>query len=382
MRSLTLVRKNLFRRKLRFGLLFFSIMIAFLLYGVLASINTLITTGGDSAQANRMVTMNKINFTQPLPISYLNRVRAVEGVTAATHANWFGGYFQDQKNFIVMFAAEPESYLQVYPEILLAPAEREQFIKDRKAIVVGKEVADKFGWKLGQQVPIFSNIFQQKDGKRSWDFVIAGIFTTAKKNTAPDFILFNWEYFNETRSFGKDFTGNITFLTENMDMNAAVKTKIDAMFANSSYATDTVTEQQFLAAFVGQLGNIGLIISIVVGASFITILIIVGNTMVMAVRERTREIGIMKTLGFSVQRIMGMIVGESLLIALIGGIAGLLLATLFVTVLAANGFGGITVPGSIWLKGIGWMILLGVLTSAIPAMNALKLNIVTALGRK
>jgi putative ABC transport system permease protein len=161
-----------------------------------------------------------------------------------------------------------------------------------------------------------------------------------------------------------------------------VKTKIDAMFANSSYATDTVTEQQFLAAFVGQLGNIGLIISIVVGASFITILIIVGNTMVMAVRERTREIGIMKTLGFSVQRIMGMIVGESLLIALIGGIAGLLLATLFVTVLAANGFGGITVPGSIWLKGIGWMILLGVLTSAIPAMNALKLNIVTALGRK
>lgn len=382
MRSLTLVRKNLFRRKLRFSLLFISIMIAFLLYGALASIDTLIRTGGDSNQANRMVSVNKINFTQPLPISYLARIRAIPGVIAATHTNWFGGYFQDQKNFMVMFATDPESYLQVYPEIVITPAERERFIKDRTAIIVGKQIADKFGWKVGQQVPIFSNIYQQKDGKRSWDFTIAGIFTTNKKNTAPNFVLFNWEYFNETRGFSKDMTNNITFLTESADVNAAVKKKIDDSFANSAYATDTVTEQQFAAAFAGQLGNIGLIISIVVGASFLTILIIVGNTMVMAVRERTREIGIMKTLGFSVQRIMGMIVGEALLIALLGGLSGLLLATLFVTALAAGGFGGLTIPGSIWLKGIGWMILLGLLTSVIPAINALRLNIVTALGRK
>ncbi len=382
MRSLTLVRKNLFRRKLRFSLLFISILIAFLLYGVLASIDTLLKTGGDGFQANRMVSVNKINFTQPLPISYLNRIRAIPGVKAATHSNWFGGYFQDQKNFMVMFATEPESYLQVYPELVITAAEREKFLKDRTAALVGKEIADKFGWKVGQTVPIFSNIYQQKDGKRSWDFTIAGIFTTSKKNAAPNFVLFNWEYFNETRSFSKDFTGNITFLTESPDMNAAVKERIDASFANSAYATDTVTEQQFAAAFAGQLGNIGLIISIVVGASFLTILIIVGNTMVMAVRERTREIGIMKTLGFSVQRILAMIVGEALLIAMLGGLSGLLLAKLFVTVLAAGGFGGITIPGSIWIKGIGWMILLGLLTSAIPAYNALRLNIVTALGRK
>jgi putative ABC transport system permease protein len=382
MRELTLVRKNLFRKKLRFTLLFISIMIAFLLYGVLASVDTLIRTGGDSNQANRMVTMNKINFTQPLPIAYLNRIRAIDGIVEATHTNWFGGYFQDQKNFMVMFAAEPESYLKVYPEIILSPAERDSFQKERTGMIVGKQIADKFGWKIGQKVPIFSNIYQQKNGKRSWDFIVSGIFTTSKKNTAPNFVVFNWEYFNETTGFQRDFTGNVTFLTRSPDENAAMKEKIDASFANSAYATDTMTEQQFATAFASQLGNIGLIISIVVGASFLTILIIVGNTMVMAVRERTREIGIMKTLGFADSKILFMIIGEAVMIALIGGLFGLLLAYGFVTALSYGGLGGLSMPNSIWGKGLLWMILLGLLTSAIPAYNALKLNIVTALGRK
>jgi putative ABC transport system permease protein len=383
MRSLTLVRKNLFRKKLRFSLLFFSIMIAFLLYGMLASIKTVLETGGDSNNANRMVTMNKVNFTQPLPIAYLNRIRAIPGIAAATHNNWFGGYFQKERNFMVVFAVEPESYLQVYPEIVLSAAERANFLKERTAILVGKQEADKYGWKVGQTIPLFSNIYQQNNGSRSWNFKIAGIWTSVKKNQPSNFSIFNWEYFNETRSFGKDMTGNITFLTTDSKMNAVVKQRIDSNFANSPYATDTVTEQQFAAAFAGQLGNIGAIISLVVGASFITILIIVGNTMVMSVRERTREIGIMKTLGFSVTRIMAMIIGESLLVALIGGLSGLLLAYLGVTALAASGtLTGISIPGSVWASGIGWMLLLGLLTAAVPAYNALKLNIVTALGRK
>jgi putative ABC transport system permease protein len=383
MRSLTLVRKNLFRRKLRFGLLFFSILIAFLLYGMLASIKTVLETGGDANNANRMVTMNKVNFTEPLPISYLNRIRAIPGVAAATHNSWFGGYFQKERNFMVVFAVEPESYLQVYPEIKLSATERVNFLKDRTAILVGKQEADKYGWKVGQTIPLFSNIFQQSSGSRSWTFKIAGIWTSEKKNQPANFSVFNWEYFNDTRSFGKDMTGNITFLTTDSNLNAAVKQRIDSNFANSPFATDTVTEQQFAAAFAGQLGNIGAIISLVVGASFITILIIVGNTMVMAVRERTREIGIMKTLGFSVNRIMAMIIGESVLIALIGGLAGLLLAYVGVTIMNTLGvLPGISIPGSVWGAGIGWMLLLGLLTAAVPAFNALKLNIVTALGRK
>jgi putative ABC transport system permease protein len=382
MRSLTLVRKNLFRRKLRFGLLFFSIMVAFLLYGALASIDSLLNGGSDVGLDNRMMTTNKINFTQPVPISYLSRIRAIKGVTAASHRSWFGGYFQDPKNQMVMFATEPESYLKVYPELVIDVATKERFIRDRTGVLVGKPIADKFGWRVGQKVPIFSNIFQQKNGSRSWDFTIAGIFTVSKDNQTANFALFNWEYFNETRSFWKDMTGTVVFLTENAKINDSVKVKVDNLFTNSQYATETSTERAFFAAFAGQLGNIGLLIKIVVGASFITILIIVGNTMVMAVRERTREIGIMKTLGFSVQKIMAMIVGESLAIALIGGLAGIALAAILFKVLAVStGMGGGSIPGIIWFKGVGWMIFLGILTSAIPAYNALKLNIVTALGR-
>ncbi len=383
MRDLTLMRKNLFRKKLRFSLLFISIMIAFLLYGMLVSVKTLVETGGDSANDNRMVTTNKVNFTQPLPLSYLAKVRAVPGVAVATHANWFGGYFQDPKNFMVMFAAEPESYLQVYPEITLSPAERETFIKDRNTMIVGKQIADKYGWKTGQTVPIFSNIYQQKNGKRSWDLTIAGIFTSSKKNNPDSFILFNYDYFNETTAFRKDMLGYIIFLTKDAGLNDGIKEKIDSSFANSPYATDTVTEQQFSAAFASQIGNIGLIITIVVSAAFITILFIVGNTMVMAVRERTREIGIMKTLGFPNARILKLIIGESLLIALSGGIFGLALASIFVTLLGKLGLlAGLTIPNSVWASGLLWMILLGILTAAVPAYNALKLNIVTALGRK
>ncbi len=383
MRDLTLIRKNLFRKKLRFTLLFISIMIAFLLYGMLVSVKTLVETGGDSANDNRMVTTNKVNFTQPLPISYIDKVRAVPGVAVATHANWFGGYYQDQKNFMVMFAADPESYLQVYPEISLPPSEREAFLKDRTSIIAGKQIAEKFGWKVGQTVPIFSNIYQQKNGKRSWDFKIAGIFTSSKKNNPDSFVVFHYEYFNETTAFEKDMLGYMIFLTKDASLNDSIKEKIDSGFANSPYATDTVTEQQFSAAFASQIGNIGLIITIVVSAAFITILFIVGNTMVMAVRERTREIGIMKTLGFPTPRILKLIIGESLLIALSGGLFGLGLASIFVTLLGKLGLlAGLTIPSSVWTSGLLWMILLGILTAAVPAYNALKLNIVTALGRK
>jgi putative ABC transport system permease protein len=383
MRSLTLVRKNLFRKKLRFILLFLSILIAFFLYGVLISIKDIATGGGDAVVPNRMLTINKINFTQVMPISYLNRIRAIKDVTVASHASWFGGYYKEPKNFMAVFAVEPESYLKVYPEIVLTPAAREIFMKDRTAIIIGKQVADQYGLKAGQRVPLFSNIFSQKNGSRSWDFLIAGIYTTNKKNAPANASFFNYEYFDESRSFGKDSIGQVVFLTTDASRNAAVKAAIDTSFANSAAATDTITEQQFAAAFVGQAGNISFIISLVVGVSFLTILIIVGNTMVMAVRERTREIGILKTLGFSSRKLLAMVVGESLLISVIGGLAGLLLASLVIFALAQAGFlAGLSMTPVVWGTGFLWMLLLGALTAAIPAYNALKLNIVTALGRK
>jgi putative ABC transport system permease protein len=383
MRSLTLVRKNLFRKKLRFSLLFISILIAFFLYGVLMSIKDIATTGGDGVRADRMVTVNKINFTQPLPISYLSRIRAIKNVQTATHVSWFGGYYQEPKNFLVMFAVEPASHLKVYSEVVVAPDQRATFLNDRTSMLVGKEIADKYGWKAGQRIPVFSNIYSQKNGSRSWDFLVAGIWTTNLKNSPANSIIFNFDYFNETRSFGRDMVNQVVFVTGDPARNAQVKAAVDQSFANSAYATDTITEQQFAAAFLGQLGNISMIITLVVGVSFLTILIIVGNTLVMAVRERTREIGILKTLGFSAQRVLALVLTESLLIAFIGGVAGLLLAQAVIAGLAANGIlTGVSMSGGVWMIGLLWVLLLGSLTAAIPAYNALKLNIVTALGRK
>ncbi len=382
MRSLTLVRKNLFRKKLRFSLLFISILIAFFLYGVLMSIKDIATGGGDGARADRLVTINKVNFTQPLPVSYFNQIGAMDGVQIATHASWFGGYFQEPKNFLVMFAVDPLSYLQVYPEIIIPPVARKLFLSDRTAMIVGKDIATKYGWKAGQRIPISSNIYSQKSGGHSWDFVIAGIWTSNKKNFPANTVVFNYDYFNETRSFGTDKVNQVIFLTKDAARNPQIKAAIDARYVNSAYATDTVTEQQFAAAFLAQLGNISFIITLVVGVSFLTILIIVGNTLVMAVRERTREIGIMKTLGFSGRRILALVLGESMFIALISGGAGLLLAHLVINILATSGMlSGISMNGIVWASGLFWILLLGLLTALIPAYNALRLNIVTALGR-
>jgi putative ABC transport system permease protein len=382
MRSLTLVRKNLFRKKLRFSLLFTSILIAFFLYGMLISIKDVSSSGGDSVRADRLITINKVNFTQPLPVSYSSQIGAMDGVKVATHASWFGGYYREPRNFLVTFAVDPATYLQVYDEVIITPAARKQFLADRTALLVGKDVATEYGWKVGQKIPIFSNIFSQKKGGSSWDFTVAGIWTSNKKNFPANTVLINYDYFNETRSFSTDKINQVIFITKDPVLNAKIKAAIDTRYVNSVSATDTITEEQFAAAFLAQVGNISFIITLVVGVSFLTILIIVGNTMVMAVRERTREIGIMKTLGFSGRRIMAMVLGESMFIALIGGISGLLLANLAITILAASGIlSGLSMNGIVWITGLLWMILLGLLTAAVPAYNAIKLNIVTALGR-
>jgi putative ABC transport system permease protein len=382
MRSFTLVRKNLFRKKLRFSLLFISILIAFFLYGMLISIKDVSGGGGDAARADRLISINKINFTQPLPISYVAQIRAMDGIKVATHATWFGGYFREARNFLAMFAVDPATYLQVYDEIIITPAARKQFLSERSAILVGKDIATKYSWKVGQKVPIFSNIYSQKKGGSSWDFIVAGIWTSNKKNFPANNIVINYNYFNETRTFGIDKINQVIFLTKDPAFNVKVKTAIDARYVNSANATDTITEEQFAAAFLAQVGNISFIITLVVGVSFLTILIIVGNTMVMAVRERTREIGIMKTLGFSGQQIMAMVLGESMFIALIGGISGLLLANVAIVALRASGMlSGLSMNGIVWVTGLLWMVLLGLLTAAIPAYNAVRLNIVTALGR-
>jgi putative ABC transport system permease protein len=381
-----LVRKNLFRRKLRAALMIVSILIAFMIFGVLAGFYRAFTAGEDRAAADRLITVNKINFTQPMPIAYFNRVRAVDGVRQVTHANWFGGYYQDPKNFLMTLAIEPATYFDVYrSELDIPPEQLQAFITDRSSAVIGESMARKWGWKVGDRVPVASNIFTQRsNGSHTWDFTIAGIVKGKAEQVSTDFLLFQYAYFDETRSFGKDTIGWLILQTNSPENNDRVAKTIDAMFANSTAETSTDTEKAFGKAFAAQFGNIALIVFLVVGAAFVTILMIVGNTMALSIRERTREIGVLKTLGFSGPRILRMVLGESVLLALLGGLPGLAIAALITIGLRAslaNIAPAFAVSPVIMLEGIVLMVALGLFTGVIPALNAMRLKIATALGR-
>ncbi|HJZ32161.1 MAG TPA: FtsX-like permease family protein [Hyphomicrobiaceae bacterium] len=385
MNDLVLIRKNLFRKKLRAILMLVSILIAFLIFGVLAGFERAFNAGEDVAAADRLMVVNKINFTQPLPIAYFNRVRAVAGVRQVTHFNWFGGYYQDPKNFLIVMAVDPESYMEVYRDQIEIGAEaRAGFMRERTGALVGEAMLKKWGWKVGDRVPIMSNIFMQKNGSRTWDLTIVGTFTARKPSVDTNFMVLQYEYFNETQNLGRDLIGWMALNTASPSDNDRVAKTIDQMFANSLYETSTDTEKAFNKAFAAQLGNIALIVALVVGAAFATILMIVGNTMVMAVRERTREIGVLKTLGFSGGRILRLVLGESVLLALSGGIPGIALAALFAAAMetkVGNFIPGFAVTPAIALKAIALMLGFGLITGLIPAVSAMRLKIATALGR-
>jgi putative ABC transport system permease protein len=385
MNDFALIRKNLFRKKLRAALMIVSIMIAFAIFGVLGGFEQAFYAGQNLAQADRLVVFNKINFTQPLPISYYNRVAAVKGVRDVTHLNWFGGYYQDPKNFLVVMAVEPESFLRVYnDDYIFTEQARQAFTRQRTGMLVAERMAKRWGWKVGDHIPVSSNIFSQKNGSHTWDFDVIGVFKGRKPQNDSNFMVFPYAYFDETRSFGKDMIGWLLLKTDSSSVNDRVIRSIDGMFANSPYETATETEKAFNKAFLAQLGNIALIVGLVVGAAFVTILLIVGNTMVMAVRERTREIGVLKTLGFTNGRILRLVLGESILLALIGGLSGLGAAALMIWSIrdsVANVVPLTNLQLEIAAAGVGLILLLGVLTGLIPALAAMRLKIASALGR-
>jgi putative ABC transport system permease protein len=383
--DLILIRKNLFRRKLRAILMIVSILIAFAIFGVLASFERAFNAGQDRATADRLVVVNKINFTQPLPISYYNRVAAVDGVAQVTHLNWFGGYYQEPRNFLIALAVEPESYMKLRDsDFVFSPEARSAFIRERTGVLIGERMLEKWGWKVGDHLPISSNIYSRKNGSHTWDFTIVGSFAGRTPQSDSNLMLLSYDYFDETRSFGKDQIGWLALRTTSVAVNDRVTKTIDEMFANSPYETATDSEKAFNKAFAAQLGNIALIVGLVVGAAFVTILMIVGNTMVMTVRERTREIGVLKTLGFSGGRILRMVLGESILLALLGGLPGLGIAFLLISSMREslmNFVPTLSLAPDVAAAAVGLMVLLGILTGLVPALGAMRLNIVTALGR-
>ncbi len=384
MNDLFLVYKNLTRKKMRLFLTCFAIFIAFLIFGSVSALKGALDSGVEMSADNRLVTVNKINFTQPLPYSYVNKTKSIKGVKDVTHANWFGGYYQQPSKQLVTMAVDGETYFDVYEELNVPADNYQQWMKNQTGLLVGERIAKSYGWKVGDRIPISSNIFSHKDGGHTWEFTVEGIFTPDEKQTDSGYVIFHYKYFKESRTFGGNTVGWLVLTSDSPKINETVAKAIDVNFANSSFETETSTEKAFNKAFIEQIGNIGLIIYGVVFMAFFTILIVVGNTMVLAVRERTNEIGVLKTLGFTSMRIFKMILTESFLLAFLGGLLGIAAAVVIVNILSellAGVLPNLIVGSKVFLEAIGYMFLLGLVTGIIPAVNALRLNIITAFNR-
>jgi putative ABC transport system permease protein len=386
MKYLHLVWASLFRRKTRTLLTLVSIIAAFVLFGLLDAVRTSFNQAGQSANgAQRLQTGSKLSFIQTLPQSLQAQMVRLPGVKEVTYANWFGGAYQDPHNQVFSFAVAP-NYLDLYPEVQVTDAERKAFAETKSGALVGEQLAQRFHWKVGDRVPLQSTIFPDRTGSKNWSFDVVGILHAKDKKTGGFFdqmFLLHWKNFDETTPFNQGQVG--WYVTRVADVNQAdsVAKAIDALSANSDHETRTQTEQAATASWMKQLADIGLIVGSIMGAVFFTLLLLSGNTMMQAVRERTSELAVLKTIGFSNRSVLAMVLAESVLLLLLGGVIGLGLASLLIPVVSAGSGGMLNLPvvgADSWGLGLLLMALIGVLVGALPAWSAMRLNIVDALA--
>lgn len=377
MKYLNLIFKNIFRKKTRLILTLGSFSVALFLFGLLLAIQNAFYQGVDVAGADRLITRHKVSLIMLLPHSYKEKMKQIKGVKYVSSGTWFGGVYQDQKNFFPQFAIEGEDHLNVYPEFKVKEKEWNDYLNDREGCVVGKTLAERFNWKVGDRIPIQGTIFQG-----IWEFNIRAIYTGSKAEDDLSQFWFQYKYLEE-RSRISGQVGWYIIRVENPELSFEVSKAIDSRFANSPYETLTDTEQAFNAGFVKQFGNIRLLLMTVGLVVFFTLLLVTGSTMSMAVRERTGEIGILKTIGFSDKFVLFIVLAESLTYSFLGGGLGLLLIKLFT--LKGDPTGGMLPlfylsPMNI-ITGMLLTLFIGALSGAIPAINSMNLKIVDALRR-
>ena len=386
MKYLPLVLRNLLRRKVRTTFTILSIVVAFLLFGFLMTVRAAFAMGVDLAGADRLMVIHRVSIIQPLPQSYGPKIRATPGVTDLTHANWFGGYYQNPNNFMANMAVDPESWLRMYPEFEMPEEQKKAWIADRAGAVVGIDTAKKFGWKVGDHVPLISPIYRKPDNS-PWDFTIRGIYDSSKKGVDKTQFFFQYNYMNEALRAAKvgfaDIIGWYVFRVEDPSTADQLAKRVDAMFENSNAETKTATEKAFISEWGKQVGDIGSIMIAIAAVVMGFILFVAGNAMAQSIRERTNELAVLKTLGFGDGKILAIVLLESCAIALIGGAIGLGLASLIIA--QGDPTGGMLpiyyLPPRDLVFGIALVIVLGLATGLLPAVQASRLKIVDALRR-
>jgi putative ABC transport system permease protein len=373
-----LIRQNLLRRKVRTALTMGSFAVALFLFGLLAVVRGAFQQGVDVAGTDRMVVFNKVSFIQPLPFAHRDRLARIPGVTQVTFASWFGGVYQDERNFFPQFAIDRETYRAMFPEFVIPDDQWQAFLADREGCIVGEALAERFQWKVGDRIPVKGTIFAG-----TWEFNIRGVYRGSRPQDDTTQFWFGWDYLDERRSFQKGFVGWYTVRLANPDEAVRVIGAIDQGFANSPWETKTATEREFAASWVKQMGNIGLLLLSIGGVVFFTLLLVTGNTMAIAVRERLRELAVLKAIGFSDGFVLAVILAETMAVAACGGGIGLALAKLFT--LRGDPTGGLLpffyLPPDVIALGFALAMAAGLMAGILPAVFAMRLRVIDALRK-
>jgi putative ABC transport system permease protein len=380
---LKILFRNAFRNRLRTGLTVLGIIIAILSFGLLRTVISAWYSGVEASSAARLITRNAVSLIFPLPVSYKDRIRQVNGVKIVSYGNWFGGIYIEEKNFFPNLAVEPSSYLELYPEFVLSPEGKEAFLRDRQGFVAGRKLAAKFGWKVGDRVTLKGTFFPGE-----WDFVLRGIYRGKDENTDENQFFFHWDYLNEslkkTAPARADHVGFYMIGITRADLAGAVAVAIDQTFKNSLAETLTETEKAFQQGFVAMSGAIVTAIQVVSMVVIVIIMAVVANTMAMTTRERIGEYAILKTLGFRGRHIAALIFGESLVITMLGCLLGIILtfpaAQAFSQALGTY-FPVFNVEGKTILMDLAAAAVVSVAAAVIPTQRAIQIRIAEGLRR-
>lgn len=377
-----LIFANLFRKKLRLILTIGSFAVALFLFAFLAVVRGAFTRGADIEGADRLVTINRVSIIQPLPLAYRDKIQRIPGVQAVTHNNWFGGVYQDEKNFFPQFVIDVENQRRVIPELVVPDDQWQNFVKDRQGAIAGAKTAQRFGWKIGDRIPI-KNVAYGVSG--TWEFNLDGIYHSQRTGGDESQFWFQWDYFEERMP--ERFKGNVGWYVvklDSPDKAVSVAKAIDDMAANSSFETKTETESEFAASWVKQFGNIQLLIITIGSVVFFTLLLVTGNTMAISVRERIGELAVLKAIGFSDRWVLFFVLAEALTIALVGGLLGLGVALLAIPALGAalNGLlPTLILSPAVLSSGLAIALLVGAIGGILPGIGAMRLRVVDAIRR-
>jgi putative ABC transport system permease protein len=378
MRYLRLIWANLMRKKARTVLTLGSFAVALFLFGLLVAIRGAFNQGVEVAGVDRLDVINRVSIIQPLPVSYRDTILQVPGVKAVTFASWFGGVYQDEKNSFPQFAVDVPTWRQMYPEYVVPDDQWKAFAADRQGCIAGAATARRFGWKIGDRIPIEGTYMPGV-----WEFNLRGIYSGTREADDTTQFWFHRDYLEENGpQWVKGVVGWYIVKIADPDHAAQIAKVIDARFANSAWETKTETEKAFAASFAKQMGNIEFLVLTIGSVVFFTLLLVTGNTMAISVRERTAELAVLKTVGFTDRLVLGLVLAESLLVALVGGVAG---------VVAARGvaphISGL-VPGMMFIlpesdlaTGVALALAAGSLAALLPGLSAMRLRVVDALRR-